>query len=519
MNMPALAIDRLPLALFAVSPTPAYLRALSELGRELAAGNFEQALGLLERYLGTSRSVLYLMDAGRRALRVEAAHGLDATMLRPQFGLGVAGRVAETGLPIVVPSVRFEPMALQELSDPRQWADGSWSLISVPIARAGRPCAALSAYFSGADDNHSSRLAALSFVASLMSQALETVRLQRELDPPTTTVAKAEARAARSAFEYANMIGSSALIRQVYEQVGQVAPTSATALIRGESGTGKELVAHAIHINSSRASGAFVKVNCAALPENLFESELFGHERGAFTGAVARKKGRFELAQGGTLFLDEIGDLPLSTQVKLLRVLQSREFERLGGTETLRADVRIITATNRDMERAVAAGQFREDLYYRLNVFTITMPPLRDRRADIPSLAEYFLAKYAKQHGRKIGRLSTAALDRLSEYGWPGNVRELENAIERAVVLCDGFVVEERHLPRSVLDRNQSASGDGETPNLTEAVERLERRMIQEALTLTRGNLSRAARALGITERMLRYKAGKYEIDASLFRA
>jgi Nif-specific regulatory protein len=519
MNMPAVALDRFPLALFASSPTPAYLRALSELGLELAAGNFEQALGLLERYLGTPRSVLYLMDTSRRALRIEAAHGLDATALRPQFGLGVAGRVAETGLPIVVPSVRFEPMALQELSDPRQWFDGSWSLVCVPIARAGRPCAALSAYFPAADDNHSHRLAALSFVASLMSQALESVRLQRELEPLAATVAKTEARAARSAFEYANMIGSSTLIRQVYEQVAQVAGTSATALIRGESGTGKELVAHAIHFNSSRTSAPFVKVNCAALPETLFESELFGHERGAFTGAIARKKGRFELAEGGTLFLDEIGDLPLSTQVKLLRVLQSREFERLGGTETLRADVRIVTATNKDMERAVAAGQFREDLYYRLNVFTITMPPLRDRRADIPSLAEYFLSKYSREHGRKIGRISMAALDRLSEYSWPGNVRELENAVERAVVLCDGFVMEERHLPRSVLDREQSRADQGEALGLTQAVERLERRMIQEALTLTRGNLSRAARALGITERMLRYKTGKYEIDATLFRA
>ena len=230
-------------------------------------------------------------------------------------------------------------------------------------------------------------------------------------------------------------------------------------MILGESGTGKELVAHAIHANSERARQPFIKINGAAFPETLFESELFGHERGAFTGAVSRKKGRLDLAQGGTLFLDEVGELPLSTQVKLLRVLQSREFERLGGTETLKANVRLVAATNKNMVAAVASGSFREDLYYRLNVFTITLPPLRDRRGDVPALAEYFVEKYASEHRREARRIASGALDVLCEYAWPGNVRELENAIERAVVVCEGSVIEERHLPETIRGANR-ASGD-----------------------------------------------------------
>jgi Nif-specific regulatory protein len=302
-------------------------------------------------------------------------------------------------------------------------------------------------------------------------------------------------------------------MRQVYEQIGQVARTNATALIRGESGTGKELVAHAIHHNSPRSKQPFVKVNCAALPETLFESELFGHERGAFTGAHARKKGRFELAQGGTLFLDEIAELTPTTQAKLLRVLQFREFERLGGTETLRTDVRIVAATNKDMERAVASGAFRDDLYYRLNVFAISLPPLRDRRADIAGLAEHFLVKYAAEHQRRIARISSGALDVLAQHAWPGNARELENVIERAVVVCDGFVVQEHHLPEPI--RQASRESPAEKLTLADAVAQFERQLIERALREASGNSARAARALGTTERIVRYKALKYGISGA----
>jgi Nif-specific regulatory protein len=242
----------------------------------------------------------------------------------------------------------------------------------------------------------------------------------------------------RERYDFSNIIGTSGPTRQMYEQVAQVAQTNTTVLIRGESGTGKELIAHAIHYNSLRAKKPFVKVSCAALPDTLIESELFGYEKGAFTGATARKKGRFELAEGGTLFLDEIGDINPGTQVKLLRVLQEREFERLGGTETVKVNVRLIAATNKDMEKAIADGTFREDLYYRLNVFTIFVPPLRERKADLLLLADHFLEKFSREHGKVIKRISTPAIDMLMAYHWPGNVRELENALERAVLVCDG---------------------------------------------------------------------------------
>src|SRR5688500_13804816 len=227
-------------------------------------------------------------------------------------------------------------------------------------------------------------------------------------------------------------------MRLVYEQVSQVARTDTTVLIRGESGTGKELIAQAIHYNSLRCKRPFIKVSCAALPESLIESELFGYEKGAFTGAHAAKKGRFELAEGGSLFLDEIGELNLATQIKLLRVIQAREFERLGGTKTIRANVRLITATHKDIETAIRDGSFREDLYYRLNVFAIFLPPLRERKPDLLLLADHFLEKASLAHGKHIKRISTPAIDMLMAYHWPGNVRELENAIERAVVVCDG---------------------------------------------------------------------------------
>src|SRR5436190_9580170 len=242
-------------------------------------------------------------------------------------------------------------------------------------------------------------------------------------------------------YGFSNIIGTSRAIREVYEQIAQVAPTNTTVLLRGDSGTGKELIAHAIHYNSPRAKKPFVKVSCAALPHDLIESELFGYEKGAFTGAHGLKKGRFEAAEGGTLFLDEIGELNLATQVKLLRVLQEREFERLGGTETIRSNIRLIAATNKDLEKAILAGEFREDLYYRLNVFSIFVPALRERKPDVLLLADHFLETFAREHGRPIKRISTPAIDMLASYHWPGNVRELQNTLERAVLMCDGEVI------------------------------------------------------------------------------
>jgi Nif-specific regulatory protein len=300
-------------------------------------------------------------------------------------------------------------------------------------------------------------------------------------------------------------------MRLLYESVARVAPTSTTVLIRGESGTGKELVAQAIHYQSPRVHQPFIKVNCAALPEALVESELFGYERGAFTGALRRKKGRFELANGGTLFLDEIGELSPATQVKLLRVLQEREFERVGGTESVKVDVRVIAATNRDLEAALADFSFREDLYYRLNVFPIFIAPLRARKADVLPLADHFIDKYAREHGKTIRRIAAPASDLLSSYHWPGNVRELENTIERAVLLADGEVIHDHHLPSTL--QTMEATGAVVSTSLERAVEAFERSLIEEALKTARGNRSKAARLLGTTPRVISYKVRKYGID------
>jgi Nif-specific regulatory protein len=398
-------------------------------------------------------------------------------------------------------------MALSEIADLSRWGDAGWNLVAVPVTARGRSVGVLCAYFRHRDPGgFAERLGVLDVVAGLIGKTLRGDEKRPGSDPALTEAPALEPGATQ--FEYANMIGESGVMRQIYEQVSQVARTNATALLRGESGTGKELVARAIHQNSPRATQPFIKVNCAALPESLFESELFGHERGAFTGAHARKKGRFELAQGGTLFLDEIGELPLTTQAKLLRVLQFREFERLGGTETLRPDVRIVAATNVDIERAVEAGSFREDLYYRINIFTITLPSLRDRPQDIPALAEYFMRKFATEHQRKIGRISSAAMELLGRQPFPGNVRELENVIERAVVVCKGSVIQESDLPEAL----RVAAAGKEKLTLTEAVERLEKRLIEEALEGESGSLVGAARALGTTERVIRYKARKLGI-------
>jgi Nif-specific regulatory protein len=315
-------------------------------------------------------------------------------------------------------------------------------------------------------------------------------------------------------YQMGNIIGTSGRMREVFEMIERVAKSNATILIRGESGTGKEMVASALHYNSLRADKPFIKVNLAALPETLVESELFGHERGAFTGAMQRKQGRFELAQGGTIFLDEIGDLSLNVQLKLLRVIQEREFTRLGGTSTLKADIRLVAATHRDLEQAVSSGAFREDLYYRLNVFPIYLPPLRERMADIPALSEHFLTKFAEEHIKPVKRLSAPALDLLMQYPWPGNVRELENIIERAVLVCDEDTILSVHLPPTL----QRQEPGGDRRGLSAQVEHLERELIAEALRQTRGNQSQAAQILDTSLRILGYKIKQYGIEARRFR-
>ena len=305
-------------------------------------------------------------------------------------------------------------------------------------------------------------------------------------------------------------------MRDVFQMISQVSRSNATVLIRGESGTGKELAANAIHYNSLRSKSPFVKVNCAALPSNLIESELFGHEKGAFTGAIRQKRGKFELANKGTIFLDEIGSVGLDVQVKLLRVLQEKEFERVGGYATIKVSVRIIAATNKNLEQAIEEEVFRSDLYYRLNVFPIYMPPLRERKTDVLLLADHFLEKYAKENHKDIHRFSTPAIDMLIQYHWPGNVRELENCIERAVLLCEEGVIHSYQLPPTVQTAEESDTLPGRS--LEDAVANLEREIIIDSLKSTRGNMAKAAQVLETTERKFAYKAKKYGVDYRAYR-
>jgi DNA-binding NtrC family response regulator len=335
----------------------------------------------------------------------------------------------------------------------------------------------------------------------VLDRVLETEQLRRETRQLRARV--------RDRVAPSNMIGVAPPMQRVFEVIDQVAPSKATVLITGESGTGKELVANAIHQRSPRANGPFVKLHCAALAESLLESELFGHEKGSFTGAMGRKDGRFSIADGGTLFLDEIGEISPAIQVKLLRFLQEHEFERVGGTQTIKVDVRIIAATNRNLREEVAKGRFREDLYYRLNVVALEMPPLRDRRGDIPALAKFFLDKLMVANNKQLDDFAPQTLDLLCAYDWPGNVRELENALERAVVLAAaGSKIEPRHLPPTIRPVASFPPGMPVIPGASMA--ELERYAILETLKSVGGATSKAAEILGISARTIQYRLHQY---------
>jgi Nif-specific regulatory protein len=476
-------------------------------------------LEILSRSLGMRRGTITILNPLRDEIQIEVAHGLSrSAMQRGRYkpGEGITGRVIQQGKSFVVPKISEEPSFLNRTASRRQNQE-ELSFICVPIKKGQQVVGSLSVdlpYDDNVDLKASERL--LTVIATMLAQwviNLETLQIEKEaLHQENLRLQEQLA----SKHRITNIIGNSNKMREVFQMISQVCRSNATVLIRGESGTGKELVANAIHYNSPRAKHTFIKVNCAALPATLIESELFGHEKGAFTGAIKQKRGKFELANKGTIFLDEIGSIGLDVQANLLRVLQEKEFERVGGTQTIKVDVRIIAATSKNLEQAVEDETFRGDLYYRLNVFPIYLPPLRERKTDVLLLADHFLELYARENNKDIRRFSTPAIDMLMQYHWPGNVRELENCIERAVLLCEGGVIRSYHLPPTLQTGEQSDTVPARS--LEEAVAGLEREIIIDALKNTRGNMVMAAELLQTTVRKFTYKAKKYGVDYRQYR-
>ena len=502
------------------------LRALHATAEILAAGSGQEEtllkiLQILETELGMTRGTVMLVSPSGSELQLAAATGVDEAArgkLRYRMGEGITGEVLRTGTSIIVPRISTEPRFQDRIHTRDQSEKIRLSFICVPVIVGSQVVGSLAVDLAGRDlaelEDQELLLAIVAGMIAHDVKARRMAQLERES-------LESENLKLRDALEEnirpANMVGNSTAAREVYRRINQVAGANTTCLIRGESGTGKELVAAAIHFLSARRDGPFIKVNCAALSDSLLESELFGHERGAFSGAVNSRIGRFEEANGGTLFLDEIGDFSAAVQVKLLRVLQERQFERVGSNDTHTIDVRIITATNRDLETAVKNDSFRQDLYYRINVFTIWLPPLRERRDDILLLANYFVQKYAKQMNKQIHRISTPAINMMIAYHWPGNVRELENCMEYAVLLSDDGVIAGHHLPPTLqMPDSSDRTASGSFKLLTTS---FERDLITDALKRTEGNINAAAHDLGITPRMVRYKVQNLDIDyQSLFK-
>jgi len=472
-------------------------------------------LDLLSKSMNMLRGTITLLNPLSEEISIQVAHGISESARQRgvyKLGEGITGQVIQTGKAVAIPKISQDPRFLNRTAARKPIKDQEISFICVPIKKEKQVIGALSVdrFF---DENYLLERGEkiLSVVAAMIAtQVIHLERMEIEKEHLKAENERLQAEL-ENKYRITNIIGNSNKMREVYQMISQVAASNATVLIRGESGTGKELVATSIHFNSRRSKNPFIKLNCAAIPANLIESELFGHERGAFTGALHQKQGKFELANNGTIFLDEIGSMDPVVQTKLLRVLQEREFERVGGNKTIKVDVRIIAATNRNLEQAVMESLFRSDLYYRINVFPIYLPPLRERKTDILVLAEYFLEKYTRENNKKIVRLSTPAIDMLMGYHWPGNVRELENCIERAVLLCDDQVIHSYHLPPTL----QTGKESNTVPavSLESAVEKLEREMIVDALKHTRGNVTLAAKTLNTTVRIFSYKANKYNID------
>lgn len=476
-------------------------------------------LRMIVEYLNAERSFLSIFNRENSTIYIEAAYGLSSVQQakgKYELGEGITGKVVQMARPVVIEKISKSSIFLNKTNQETLKDGKELSIICVPIVDNSNVVGTLSVvrvfnpYISNEEN-----IRMLTIIGSMIGNAVRW-RQERmeELELLKQRNQELETRLAGN--KSLGMIGNSSKMKDVYSLVQMVGKTNSTVLIRGESGVGKELVADAILMASNRTDKPFVKVNCSALPESLIESELFGHEKGAFTGAETQRKGRFELADKGTIFLDEIGDIPLSAQVKILRIIQQRQFERLGGTETLGTDVRIIAATNRKLEEMIVNGEFREDLYYRINVFPIFIPSLRERRNDIPLLVDHFIEKFNKENNSKIKRITTSALNMLMVYSWPGNIRELENCIERACILSTDNVIHSYNLPPSLqtADSTNTIAKGG----MMYTVEQVEKQLIREALTTTKGNIVKAAENLKITERMMGTRLKKYNIDAWRFK-
>ncbi|OGC04872.1 sigma-54-dependent Fis family transcriptional regulator [candidate division WOR-1 bacterium RIFOXYA12_FULL_43_27] len=492
------------------------VKILAEIGNILSSSldiekNLPSVLKVLSDSLEMERGTITLVDPFTNELKIEVAQGLtreEKERGKYKIGEGITGKVVESGEPMVVKDIGEEPLFLNRT----QARKGKFAFLCVPIKIGNKVAGALSVdhLFKG-DISYEEDVKLLTIIAAMVGQAVK-IRELAEKDKQAVVAENIQLKQQiKGKYKFGNIVFTSPIMENVLDGARQVAQSQANVLLKGESGTGKELVAAAIHYASPRAERPFIKVACAALPENLLESELFGYERGAFTGAIERKAGRFEMADGGTLFLDEIGDLSHATQVKLLRVLQEKEFERLGGNKSIKVDVRIICATHRNLEKMVKEGKFRSDLFYRINVFPVTIPPLRDRKEDIPLLVAHFTHKYNKENNKKIEGVSRAALDMLIGYDWPGNVRELENVIERAVIVCGKELIGPRDLPGNLSAKDVEVKAEGTT--LPKIVESIEKQKIEEALIKYKSQ-RKAAKALGLTERMLGYKVKKYKLSA-----
>jgi Nif-specific regulatory protein len=482
----------------------------------------DEVLDILESQMGLLRGTLTLRRPDSDVFVIEASRGLSAEdRSRGQYrlGEGITGLVAQTGDAILVPDITQDDRFLDRTKSRKE---SRVAFLCAPIVHQRMVIGTISIDRPPAPEEELNQdLKFLKLLADMLAEGVAGIRAQIEERDSLLSENRRLRRQLGDRFQPSNIVGRCSNMQTVYDQIAQVADSMATVLIRGESGTGKELVARAIHFSSPRRSGPFICVNLAALPENLIESELFGHERGAFTGATDQRKGRFELANGGTIFLDEIGDIAPNVQVRLLRILQERQFERVGGAKTLQVNVRVLAATSRNLEEEMRQGKYREDLYYRLNVFPIHLPPLRERRSDIMLLADHFVQKYNELYGKSIKRISTAAINMMMAYHWPGNVRELENCIERAVLTSQDNVIHGFSLPPSLQTSDQTNTvmlpADGSS--LSDMVNAYEREIIIDALKKHRGNAAAVARELHTTQRIINYRIQKLGVEPKNYKS